>query len=128
MKKPLLVLALLVLTAPAPAEVFKCVVNGKTVFKSAASPPEGCESHDVKAIPYNPEEAKRQEDYNRQLDANDQAYQAEMQRRREVAEHNFELRMKARAVEEQTRARAAQERQAEAMERAARRPVVVLPY
>ena len=110
------------------AEVFKCVVNGKTVYKSAAVMPEGCEAHEVKAAPYNPDEAARQMERNEAVDQRAEAYQKMLTQRRDEAARRMDLDIKARSLEEQTRAREAEERQADAQERAARRPIVVLPY
>lgn len=63
---------------PVQAEVFKCIVNGKTVFKSSAG--EGCDSHDLKvAKPSDAEIAARRSELERAL-ADDQA-RMERQRR-----------------------------------------------
>jgi len=116
------------LAQPAAAEVFRCVINGKTAFRSAAAPPEGCEGHEIRAAPFDPGEAARAAERLRHMDERERNYRAMLEQRRAEAERRFDAQIKARALEEQTRARIAAEREAEAADRASRRPVVVLPY
>lgn len=95
-----LYLSILLAAAPCRAEIYKCIVDGKTVFTSGSVAPEGCVSQEVKAIPYDPKEAARTEAQLKRMDDSSRALEAEQTRRREASQ----LLRARRATETATRA------------------------
>ncbi|MGZ8219920.1 DUF4124 domain-containing protein [Methylomagnum sp.] len=73
--KCLFVLLAVLAALPVQARTFKCVdASGRTEFRQAAVPPEGCKAIVVNTIPYDETEAARAKDNLRQTEACNRAF------------------------------------------------------
>jgi hypothetical protein len=96
MRNLLYALALWALSAPAHAEVYKCDVNGKTVYTGEAGP--GCQPQSLKVAPFDPAEAARTEEALRQMDERNKGFQEAEDRARKEREEQAQRREAAAAA------------------------------